>query len=189
MNLANHFLVAMPGMKDPYFQRSVIYVCEHNEEGAMGIMINTPINVTVANMLEQVQEKIPLSAQMSHSKSLDEPVLNGGPVSEDRGFIIHNPKDDYQSSLKMSERLFVTTSKDILSVLGTEDQPDNYIVALGYSGWDAGQLESELADNSWLTIEADPNVIFDTPIEERWSCAVESLGFDVAQLSPNLGHA
>ncbi|GAL32511.1 UPF0301 protein YqgE [Vibrio maritimus] len=111
MNLANHFLVAMPGMKDPYFQRSVIYVCEHNEEGAMGIMISTPIDVTVANMLKQVQTELPVASQTTHSKSLDEPVLNGGPVSEDRGFILHNPKDQYQSSIQITDRVSVTTQK------------------------------------------------------------------------------
>lgn len=189
MNLANHFLVAMPGMKDPYFQRSVIYVCEHNEDGAMGIMISTPIDVTVASMLKQVQIDLPIASQTTHSKSLDEPVLNGGPVAEDRGFIIHKPKDKYQSSIKITDNVMVTTSKDILAVLGTDAQPENYLVALGYSGWSAGQLESELADNSWLTVEADTSIIFDTPVEERWSSAVAKLGIDIAQLSSDVGHA
>lgn len=187
MNLTNHFLVAMPGMKDPYFQRSVIYVCEHNEDGAMGLMINAPIDITIGKMLEKVD------VQASHPKlqteSLDKPVLNGGPVSEDRGFILHQPKDNYESSIKMSDYLSVTTSRDILSVLGTEAEPNHYIVALGYSGWEAGQLEIELSENSWLTVEADPNVMFDTPINERWQKAVQMLGIDVAQLSSDIGHA
>jgi len=123
MNLTNHFLVAMPGMKDPYFKRSVIYVCEHNQDGAMGLMINAPIE--------------------------EMPVLNGGPVSEDRGFILHQPKDHYESSIQMTDKISVTTSKDILSVLGTEAEPNHYLVALGYSGWEAGQLEVELAENSY----------------------------------------
>ncbi|CAH0524620.1 YqgE/AlgH family protein [Vibrio hippocampi] len=189
MNLVNHFLVAMPGMNDPYFQRSVIYMCEHNDEGAMGIMINTPIDVTVANMLKQVQVDLPVSTTIRHSKSLEEPVLNGGPVAEDRGFILHNPKDNYQSSIQITDRVSVTTSKDILAVLGTDAQPDNYLVALGYAGWSAGQLEAELAENSWLTVEADPNIIFETPVEQRWSRAVTMLGIDVAQLSSQVGHA
>ncbi len=116
-------------------------------------------------------------------------VLNGGPVSEDRGFILHEPKDNYQSSIQMTDKISVTTSKDILSVLGTEAEPNSYIVALGYSGWTAGQLEKELAENSWLTVEADPSVIFDTPIEERWSKAVQMLGVNPAQLSIDAGHA
>ncbi|MCZ4296372.1 MULTISPECIES: YqgE/AlgH family protein [Vibrio] len=187
MNLTNHFLVAMPGMKDPYFQRSVIYVCEHNEDGAMGLMINAPIDITIGKMLEKVD------VESIHPKlltdSLDKPVLNGGPVSEDRGFILHQPKDEYESSIKMTDKISVTTSRDILGVLGTEAEPHHYLVALGYSGWEAGQLEIELSENSWLTVEADPNVMFDTPINERWQKAVQMLGIDVAQLSSDIGHA
>ncbi|WP_070964545.1 YqgE/AlgH family protein [Vibrio sonorensis] len=187
MNLTNHFLVAMPGMKDPYFKRSVIYVCEHNNEGAMGLMINAPIDITVGKMLKQVDVQ-PVHPQL-HTDSLEKPVLNGGPVSEDRGFILHQPKDSYESSIQMTEQISVTTSKDILSVLGTDAEPNSYLVALGYSGWEAGQLETELAENSWLTIEADPDVIFNTPIAERWRKAVQMLGIDAAQLSSDIGHA
>ncbi|MEH0666789.1 YqgE/AlgH family protein [Vibrio scophthalmi] len=187
MNLTNHFLVAMPGMKDPYFKRSVIYVCEHNEEGAMGLMINAPIDITIGKMLERVDVQ-PVHPQLN-TDSLEKPVLNGGPVSEDRGFILHRPKDTYESSIQMTSEISVTTSKDILSVLGTEAEPNRYLVALGYSGWEAGQLESELSENSWLTIEADPSVIFDTPIADRWQKAVQMLGIDVAQLSNDVGHA
>ncbi|WP_273130777.1 YqgE/AlgH family protein [Vibrio caribbeanicus] len=187
MNLTNHFLVAMPGMKDPYFQRSVIYVCEHNEDGAMGLMINAPIDITIGKMLEKVDVE-PSHPQLQ-KESLEKPVLNGGPVSEDRGFILHQPKDDYESSIKMTDNISVTTSKDILGVLGTEAEPSQYLVALGYSGWEAGQLEIELSENSWLTVEADPNVIFDTPINERWQKAVQMLGIDASQLSSDIGHA
>ncbi|WP_428774089.1 YqgE/AlgH family protein [Vibrio sp.] len=187
MNLTNHFLVAMPGMKDPYFKNSVIYVCEHNEQGAMGLMINAPIDITVGGMLKQVDVQ-PVHPQLN-TDSLKLPVLNGGPVSEDRGFILHQPKDHYESSVQMTDQISVTTSKDILSVLGTDAEPNHYLVALGYSGWEAGQLENELAENSWLTIEADPEVMFNTPIHERWSKAVEKLGIDAAQLSAETGHA
>lgn len=187
MNLANHFLVAMPGMQDPFFHRSVIYICEHNEDGAMGIVVNAPIDISIANMLQRI-EVDPVHPQI-HKQNLDAPVLNGGPVSEDRGFILHEPKDQYQSSIQMTEKLSVTTSKDILSVLGTEAEPKNYIVALGYSGWTAGQLENELAENSWLTVEADPSVIFETPVQDRWYKAVQMLGVDPAQLSSDTGHA
>lgn len=186
MNLTNHFLVAMPSMKDPYFQRSVIYICEHNQHGAMGIMINAPIDITVGGMLQKV-EIVAKQAQMG--ESLKQPVHNGGPVAEDRGFILHQPKDDYQSSIKMTDELIMTTSKDILAVLGTDDEPEQYLVALGYSGWEPGQLESELADNSWLTMEADPNIIFETPVQDRWQSAVQSLGIDAAHLSTQAGHA
>ena len=187
MNLANHFLVAMPGMTDPFFYRSVIYICEHNDDGAMGLIINAPIDITVAGMLKQVDIE-PVHPQI-YKEHLNMPVLNGGPVSEDRGFILHEPKDEYHSSIKMTDALTVTTSKDILGVLGTEAEPKNYIVALGYSGWTAGQLENELAENAWLTVKADPEVIFKTPVHERWKKAVEMLGIDPAQLSTEAGHA
>ncbi|GAM77575.1 protein yqgE [Vibrio ishigakensis] len=186
MNLTNHFLVAMPSMKDPFFKRSVIYICEHNENGAMGIMINAPIDITVGGMLKQVEVEPELPQDQD---SLNQPVHNGGPVAENRGFILHQPKDKYQSSIDMTEALSMTTSKDILEVLGTTDEPDRYLVALGYSGWEAGQLENELAENSWLTMEADPEIIFTTPVQERWNSAVKSLGIDVAQLSTQIGHA
>ncbi len=187
MNLTNHFLVAMPGLKDPYFNHSVIYVCEHTEEGAMGLMINVPIDITVGKMLNQVDIQ-PVHPRLQPD-SLNRPVYNGGPVAEDRGFILHKPKDHYESSVQMADDISVTTSKDILSVLGTEAEPSNYLVALGYSGWNAGQLEEELAENSWLTIEADSDIIFDTPIHERWQKAVSKLGIDVSQLSSQAGHA
>ncbi|WED22209.1 YqgE/AlgH family protein [Vibrio sp. JC009] len=187
MNLANHFLVAMPGMQDPFFQRSVIYICEHTDEGAMGIVVNAPIDITVGGMLQQVEVE-PDQPQVN-PQSLSQQVLSGGPVSEDRGFILHRPKDKYHSSIQMTDDLSVTTSKDILGVLGTEAEPKDYIVALGYSGWTAGQLEHELAENSWLTVEADPSVIFDTPVQDRWNRAVKMLGIDAAQLSADAGHA
>jgi putative transcriptional regulator len=187
MNLTNHFLVAMPGMADPFFYRAVIYICEHNEDGAMGLIINAPIDITVAGMLKQVEvESIHPKIYKEH---LNMPVLNGGPVSEDRGFILHEPKDEYHSSIQMTDKLMVTTSKDILGVLGTEAEPKNYIVALGYSGWTAGQLEKELAENAWLTVKADPEVMFNTPVHQRWNKAVEMLGIDPAQLSTESGHA
>lgn len=187
MNLTNYFLVAMPSMKDPYFKHSVIYICEHNEEGAMGLMINAPIDITVGGMLQQVE--VEPAYPQSHEESLKRPVFNGGPVSEDRGFILHRPKDRYESSIRMTDDIAVTTSKDILTVLGTEAEPSGYIVALGYSGWSPGQLEDELAENSWLTIEADPELIFNTPIHEKWNKAIQKLGINPHQLSTQSGHA
>ncbi len=187
MNLANHFLVAMPGMQDPFFQRSVIYVCEHNEEGAMGLVVNDPIDLTIATMLDRVDVE-PLYPKVRR-ENLNAAVLSGGPIAEDRGFILHESKDSYQSSLQVTEQLNLTTSKDILAVLGTEAEPDNYIITLGYAGWTPGQLEKELAENAWLTVEADPKVIFETPIQERWHKAVKMLGVEPSQLSVDMGHA
>ncbi|KEY90911.1 hypothetical protein CF67_09023 [Candidatus Photodesmus blepharus] len=184
MNLTNHFLVAMPGIKDYYFKNSVVYICEHSANGAIGLIINAPINITIAGILEQTNTQAHFNMN-----NLNKPVLNGGPISENRGFIIHQPKDDYESSIQMTDKISVTTSKDILSVLGTEAEPNNYVIALGYSGWRSGQLENELVKNSWLTIEADPDVIFNTPIRERWRKAIQILGIDAKQLSTQTGRA
>ncbi|NGN98115.1 YqgE/AlgH family protein [Grimontia sp. SpTr1] len=187
MNLKNHFLVAMPSMADERFQHSVVYMCEHNEDGAMGLVINQPINISIAKMLDQIE--VEREQDVTHPVSLDQPVLFGGPVSEDRGFVLHKNLKLYGSSIQLSDELTVTTSKDILSILGTTEEPEQFIVALGYAGWDAGQLEQELAENSWLTIEADPKVIFDTPINERWEKALKQMGIDALNLSADVGHA
>ncbi|CAH0532601.1 hypothetical protein VST7929_00440 [Vibrio stylophorae] len=190
MNLKNHFLVAMPTMEDPNFQRSVVFICEHNESGAMGIAINQPINITVGAMLEQIE----VASQDRHGnpKGLEQPVLNGGPVAEDRGFVLHSSLEnsrEYGTSLKVSEQVSITTSTDILSQLGSMNEPDKYMIALGYSGWEAGQLEQELAENAWLTLEASPEVLFDIPVSKRWQAAIAQLGIDIANLSSDVGHA
>ncbi|MEH6533011.1 MAG: YqgE/AlgH family protein [Photobacterium frigidiphilum] len=187
MNLTNHFLVAMPSMQDPHFKRGVVYVCEHNEEGAMGLVINLPIEISVGNMLEQIEVERELP--VNNPDSLTQSVLNGGPVSEDRGFVLHQPKGQFDSSISINDELSVTTSQDILPLLGTSEAPEKFIVALGYAGWSAGQLEQELAENSWLTMEADAEVIFETPINERWDTAVARLGINPANLSIEKGHA
>ncbi|WP_054674976.1 YqgE/AlgH family protein [Parasalinivibrio latis] len=187
MNLKNHFLVAMPGMTDPRFEQGVVYVCEHNDEGAMGLMINNPISISVGNMLDQIDVERDLP--VAFPNKLEQPVLNGGPVSEDRGFVLHRPHRDYGSSMELTDDITVTTSKDILNILGTDEGPEKFLVTLGYSGWDAGQLEQELAENSWLTIEADPDLIFNTPINERWSKALAQLGINPLHLSDEIGHA
>lgn len=187
MNLTNHFLIAMPSMKDTHFTRSVIYVCEHNDDGAMGLIINDPVGVDIENMLTQIDIQ-PVHPRICQ-QSLSAPLLNGGPVANDRGFVLHTRKDTYQSSIDISEHLAMTTSKDILTVLGTEAEPKHFIVTLGYSGWDAGQLEQELLDNTWLTVPADLDILFTTPAHSRWKKAVQLLGISVSQLSGDAGHA
>ncbi|PSW18578.1 YqgE/AlgH family protein [Photobacterium sanctipauli] len=187
MNLTNHFLVAMPSMQDPNFKGSVVYICEHNDEGAMGIVINLPIEISVGNMLEQIE--IERDLPVEDPSSLEQPVFNGGPVSSDRGFVLHNRIKNFSSSIDITDDVSVTTSKDILSLLGTHEAPDNFLVALGYAGWDAGQLEQELAENSWLTTEANPDVVFNTPVNERWHKAIAQLGISSAHLSIDKGHA
>lgn len=187
MNLTNHFLIATPSMNDPRFKHALLYVCEHNEEGAMGIMVNTPVNINVGKMLKQL-EIDPVHPQIC-LKSLSNPVFHSGPVADDRGFILHTPKDTYQSSIQISDTLVLTTSKDILEVLGTEAEPKDYLIALGYAGWEANQLETEIAESAWLTVEADLETIFHTPASKRWKSALKNLGVDEVQLSSQSGHA
>lgn len=187
MNLTDHFLIAMPSMTGSTFARSVIYICEHNEEGAMGVIINDALGINIGNMLKQIDVQ-PVHPQVC-KQSLSAQLLNGGPVASDRGFVLHTPKEPYQSSIEVTPNISVTTSKDILSVLGTEAEPLHYLVTLGYSGWDAGQLEQELLDNAWLTTPADMDILFHTPVHARWKKAVQSLGISVAQLSDQFGHA
>lgn len=182
-SLQNNFLIAMPSLKDPFFERSVTYICEHNEEGAMGLVINQPVDISVAGLLEQVDIEVSNSS-LEHIQ-----VFAGGPVGTDRGFVLHSPQEGWRSSLQLSENVMVTTSKDILSSLGSDRAPANYFLALGFAGWEAGQLEDELSENSWLTIPADPNILFNTPVNERWEKATAKLGIDVWQLSSETGHA
>ncbi|WP_440054054.1 YqgE/AlgH family protein [Pseudoalteromonas sp. T1lg65] len=183
-SLANHFLIAMPAMDDPFFNHTVTYICEHSEDGAMGLVVNHPINVTVGELLDQIDinnDKQSIAAKAS--------VFAGGPVHTDRGFVLHTPKHGYASSQELSSDIMMTTSKDVLASLTSNHCPDGFIITLGYAGWVSGQLEKELKENSWLVVEADPEIIFNTPPEKRWEKAVQMLGIDVAQLSNEIGHA
>ncbi|MCV2883489.1 YqgE/AlgH family protein [Aestuariibacter sp. AA17] len=180
----NHLLIAMPSMEDPYFERTVTYICEHNEQGAMGLVINQPIGMTLRELLLQADK----DARVIDEKA-ENIVLAGGPVSQDRGFILHTTQPGWSSSLALTSEIMVTTSKDILSALGNEKGPDKALVTLGYAGWTAGQLEQELQENSWLTIEADLDILFNTPIHRKWEMAVHKLGIDPWQLAPGAGHA
>lgn len=182
-NLENQLLIAMPSLNDSYFDKSVTYICEHNDEGAMGLIINLPVNLTLEELLCQISE------DDDSVPKLKEMVLDGGPVSQDRGFVLHSPQKGWSSSLALSDEVMITTSKDILMALGTEEAPDKYIVTLGYAGWGPGQLEQEIKDNSWLTTPADEEIIFNTPHGMRWQKATEKLGFDIAHLSSDVGHA
>ncbi|WP_049606235.1 MULTISPECIES: YqgE/AlgH family protein [Yersinia] len=187
MNLQHHFLIAMPSLQDPQFMRSVIYICEHNDEGAMGLVINRPMEqFTVETVLEKL--KITPSPR-DPAIRLDKPVLAGGPLAEDRGFILHSPRGGFSSSISISSDTMITTSKDVLETFGTAEQPKNLLVALGYAGWQQGQLEQELLDNAWLTIEADTDILFHTPIAERWQAAANKLGINIFNIAPQAGHA
>ena len=208
-SLENQFLIAMPAMGDPYFNKTVTYICEHNDEGAMGLIINLPVSLSLNDLLKQIDDEADTdTSEISESESesesittaepladsslldaLEQPVLSGGPISQNRGFVLHSTQSGWKSSLALSNEVMITTSKDILLALGTEKAPEKYMVTLGYAGWGPGQLEKELQENSWLTIEANSDIIFKTPIEQRWQKATEMLGIDLAHLSSDIGHA
>ncbi|WP_404400211.1 YqgE/AlgH family protein [Idiomarina seosinensis] len=183
-SLQNHFLIATPTMNEPLFKRSVTYICEHSDEGAMGLIVNQPANLNVTTLLDKLEIVYPAS-----SESLKGPVFQGGPVGQERGFVIHPPQENWRSSLQLSDDIMVTTSRDILEALGSSAAPPKFILTLGYAGWEAGQLEQELAEDAWLAIPAAADILFNTPTSERWQKATEMLGFDVSQLAPGLGHA
>jgi putative transcriptional regulator len=183
VNLTNHFLIAMPNMADPYFARSLTFICEHNDQGALGVVVNRPIEMTLGALFERLS--LPLTSQIL----LREPVYFGGPVQTDRGFVLHQPLGKWNSTLSVRDQVGLTTSKDILEAVGQGGGPNKMLVTLGYSGWAAGQLESEIKQNAWLTVEATDAIIFETPAEERLPQAMKLLGIDFATLSEEAGHA
>lgn len=183
VNLTGHFLIAMPAMADPYFAKSVTYVCEHNAQGAMGIVINRPIDMNLKELFQQVE------LDVTDPALGDSPVYFGGPVHVDRGFVLHQPVGEWQSSLVINHDTALTTSKDILAASAHGGGPRRMLVTLGYAGWAAGQLEQELAQNAWLTVPANDSIIFDLPSEEKLVAAMQLLGIDFASLSDEAGHA
>jgi putative transcriptional regulator len=183
INLTHHFLIAMPSMADPYFAKSLAYVCEHNDQGALGVVINRPIDMTLQALFER------LSLTLKHKDLSDAPIYFGGPVQTDRGFVLHEPAGNWQSTLRVGDAIGLTTSKDILEAVGRGEGPQKLLVTLGYAGWSAGQLEHELGQNAWLTVEAKDAIIFDLPSEERLPAAMELLGVDYARLADSAGHA
>ena len=183
VNLTNHFLIAMPNMADPYFARTLTFICEHNDQGALGVVVNRPIDMTLGALFERLS--LPLSPQIL----VNEPVYFGGPVQTDRGFVLHQPLGKWQSTLAVREAVGLTTSKDILEAVGQGSGPNRMLVTLGYSGWAAGQLENEIKQNAWLTVEAKDAIIFDMPAEDRLPAAMNLLGVDFAKLSEEAGHA
>ena len=183
MDLSHHFLIAMPSMVDPNFAKSLTYICEHNDHGALGVVVNRPIDMTLKALFEQID--IPL-----HDASRGRlPVYFGGPVQVDRGFVLHRPPGEWLSTLSINPEVGLTTSRDILQAVGEGRGPDQILVSLGYAGWAPGQLEQELSQNAWLTVSANLNVIFELPVEERLSAAMSLLGVDPSRLSDDVGHA
>ena len=186
MNLQHHFPIAMPALQDPFFRRSVVYICEYNEDGAMGIIITKPLeNLQIDGILDKL--KIASEDRLPEIR-LDKPVMLGGPLAEDRGFILHTPPG-FSSSIRVSDNTVVTTSRDVLETLGTASQPTDVLVALGYASWEKGQLEQEILDNAWLTAPADLNILFKTPIADRWRDAAKLIGIDIQTMPGVAGHA
>jgi putative transcriptional regulator len=181
--LSNQFLIAMPGMADPNFAQSVTLVCEHNAQGALGIVINRPLPMTFGEVFKQ------LGLDAAHSKVASDPVLAGGPVQTDRGFVLHTPGPLWDSTLPVSDWLHLTTSRDILDALARGEGPPSALIALGYAGWDAGQLEAEVAQNAWLTVAAHDRLVFETALDDRWEAACQLLGVNLLHLSSDAGHA
>ena len=187
IDLTNQFLIAMPGMADEAFERTVVYLCEHNEKGALGLVINKPIDIKVKNLFEKVD------LSLDRAELAEQPVYFGGPVQTERGFVLHEKQGEgegpYSSTMSVPGGLEMTTSKDVLEALADGTGPKRILVTLGCSGWQAGQLEDEIGRNGWLTVDADPAVIFDTPINKRYDRALSLLGFDPRMLSQEAGHA
>lgn len=184
-NLTHHFLIAMPAMSDPYFAKSLVYIAEHNDQGALGIIVNRPIDMSLATLFEKID--VAFAAETTALAKL--PVFFGGPVQTDRGFVLHRPLGAWQSTLAVSPEVGLTSSRDVLQAVARDGEPREIVVTLGYSGWEAGQLEHELAQNAWLTVPADTHILFDLPYEERLPSALEILGVDFANLAAKPGHA
>jgi putative transcriptional regulator len=182
-SLVNNLLIAMPTLADPNFSRSVTFLCEHSEDGAMGIMINRPTNLVLRDILTQ------LNIDASASPHANTPIYFGGPVQNSRGFVLHEPIGKWEATLAVTDTLAVSTSRDILEAIARNEGPDRYLVALGYAGWGAGQLEQELSQNSWLNVPAASEIFFRLPVEQRWHAAAQLTGVDITHLSSEAGHA
>ncbi|MDP3873444.1 MAG: YqgE/AlgH family protein [Methyloversatilis sp.] len=183
VNLTGHFLIAMPAMADKNFARTLTLVCEHNDQGALGVIVNRPIDMSLEDLFERIE------LTLESPRFQGQPVYFGGPVQTDRGFVLHRPVGEWQSTIDVGNGLGLTSSRDVLQALGSEIEPNDVLVTLGYAGWQAGQIEWEMAQNAWLTVPADSGIIFDLPPEERLVAAMQLLGVDFASLSDVAGHA
>jgi putative transcriptional regulator len=182
-SLQDHFLIAMPAMADPNFTQTVTYICKHDAEGAFGIVINRPSDLSLGEMLGQ------LAIDIKDRTAIEHPVLHGGPVEPERGFVIHRSELPFEATLDVGQDLKLTSSPDVLAALGRGAGPEPFIVALGYAGWGGGQLEAELATNTWLTVPANPTIVFATPFEQRWTAALGLPGVDIQRITEYAGHA
>lgn len=184
-SLKHQFLIAMPGLDDENFRQSVSLLCEHSDTGAIGLVINKPTDLKLAEMLDQLG----LEHEALDEHTPEASVFWGGPVQPERGFVVHRAPGGWESSLELGDGLYITTSRDVLRAIGKGEGPREYMVMLGYAGWDAGQLETEILHNSWLNTQVNEQILFDVPARERWQAATRLLGVDVTQLAGNAGHA
>lgn len=193
INLTGQFLIAMPSMTDPYFSKTLTFICTHNQDGAMGVVINRPIELSVASLFKQMKLEIQAPPNIA-SPFLDNPLHFGGPVQQERGFILHTPHLEYNSTLLVNNSIALTTSKDILEAVSNHDAPEKMLIALGYAGWTAGQLEDEMGQNAWLSLETQQinelhTLIFDAPNNDKFDLAMNMMGLNLANLSDVAGHA
>lgn len=179
-SLRNHFLVASPFLQDPRFHGAVVYICEHSDEGALGLMINQPLDIHLGEILEQLDME---------GGELDLPVFSGGPVEQERGFVLHTPDRNWQNTAVVTQDVWLTTSRDVLSDIGYGLGPEQYLVCLGYAGWSEGQLEEELASSAWLNCPAAPDLLFRTAAPDLYHAVLKTIGVDINQLSDSIGHA
>jgi len=182
-SLANHFLIAMPTLDDPNFSQTVTYICEHTDDGALGIVINRPADLSLGELFEHMGIEADTGSDTTSS------VYIGGPVQRERGFVIHTPPGEWDACMAIDDRIAITTSQDILEAVARGDGPEQYLVALGYAGWSARQLEEEMANNAWLSGPANTQTLFQTPDSERWQAAASLLGVDLSLMSSQSGHA
>lgn len=180
--LSNQFLIAMPNLGDPNFSHTVTYICQHDEEGALGIVVNRPVDMQLGDIFGQMEIKVktPATSKM--------PIYYGGPVQQERGFVLHSPNSRWDSTLVISEHLALTTSRDILEAIADDRGPEKVLVALGYAGWGKGQLEQEMIDNAWLSTPCADSILFETPVSDRWNEAASQLGVDINLLTTPAGH-
>ncbi len=181
--LKNQFLIAMPGLQDPNFSHSVTFLCEHNPEGAMGLLINRPTPMNLGELVVQ------LGFELGEPEMSNIAIYHGGPVQPEQGFVLHSPLGEWDSTMEISPNLSMTVSQDIIEAIAHGIGPEHFLIALGYAGWSAGQLEEELAANTWLNGPADNRIIFDTPVDRRWHTAADLLGVELSLISTEVGHA
>ncbi len=191
LDLTDHFLIAMPSILDPIFGGSVVYMCEHNKNGALGVVINKPTDMSMDVLFDRINLRLEIKPDTPESMPLmfRRPVMFGGPVQIERGFVLHSAFEKFSSTLSVTDDVALTTSKDILEALALGNGPNQVFISLGCAGWSAGQLEQELGNNGWLTVKADPSIIFDLPVEERFVAALALLGVDPVMLNAESGHA